>query len=92
MLYFAAYIALISLIAVILTVHDKRAAVKHKWRVRESTLLLAAALGGAAAMLVTMRLIRHKTKHAKFMMGLPAIIAVQVVIIALAMWQGWLVL
>ena len=29
------------------------------------------ALGGALPMYVTMRIIRHKTKHKKFMIGLP---------------------
>jgi len=71
MIYMAFYFAAISLLAVILTVHDKRAARQHKWRVRESTLLLIAALGGSVAMLVTMRVIRHKTKKAKFMAGIP---------------------
>jgi len=30
-------------------------------------------------MLVAMRIIRHKTKHTKFMLGLPVIIALQIV-------------
>jgi len=88
MIYAAIYLAFISLIAIILTIHDKRAARKNKWRVRESTLLLIAALGGSVAMLLTMHVIRHKTKHSKFMAGIPMIIAVQ---IALALVAGrWL--
>jgi len=89
-IYIAAYIAFISLLAVIITAHDKRAARRHKWRVRESTLLLVAALGGSAAMLMTMLLIRHKTKHAKFMVGLPVIIAIQIAVIILIASKGWL--
>jgi len=58
--------------------------------VRESTLLLVAALGGSAAMLMTMLLIRHKTKHAKFMVGLPVIIAIQIAVIILIASKGWL--
>ena len=46
MTYAAIYLSLISLLAVIITLHDKSAAQRHKWRVRESTLLLIAALGG----------------------------------------------
>ena len=88
-IYIAAYIAFISLLAVIITAHDKRAARRHKWRVRESTLLLVAALGGSAAMLMTMLLIRHKTKHAKFMVGLPVIIAIQIAVIILIASKGW---
>ena len=80
LIYIAAYLAAISLLAVIITIHDKSAARRHKWRVRESTLLLVSALGGSAAMLTTMLLIRHKTKHAKFMVGVPVIIALQIAV------------
>ena len=88
MIYAAIYLAFISLIAIILTIHDKRAAQKKKWRVRESTLLLIAVLGGSVAMLLTMRVIRHKTKHSKFMAGIPVIIALQIAL-AIAVWR-WL--
>jgi len=86
MLYIAIYLAAISLLAVILTVRDKRAARKSKWRVRESTLLLIAALGGSVAMLLTMQGIRHKTKHKKFMLGIPVIIVLQVALAAAIWW------
>lgn len=86
--YIAIYLAAISLLAIILTTHDKRAAQQRKWRVRESTLLLVAALGGSVAMLLTMRIIRHKTKHAKFMVGIPVFIAAQIGL-AIALWR-WL--
>jgi len=86
MIYIAIYFAAISLLAVILTVHDKHAARRHKWRVRESTLLLVAALGGSVAMLLTMHVIRHKTKHAKFMVGIPIIIALQITA-AILVWR-----
>ena len=78
--------------AVIITIHDKSAARRHKWRVRESTLLLVSALCGSVAMLVTMLLIRHKTKHAKFMVGLPVIIALQIAAVILIALKGWLVI
>jgi len=48
-----------------------------KHRTRESTLLLLSALGGSVAMLATMLIIRHKTKHVKFMLGIPLIILLQ---------------
>ncbi len=79
-----AYIAIISVISVIVCCYDKFAA-KHatKHRTRERSLLLLSALGGSVAMFVTMLIIRHKTKHVKFMLGIPVIIALQ---IALAVW------
>ncbi len=78
LLYFAA----ISLASAIITVADKCYAKKagHR-RIPESTLLSYAAFGGSAAMLLTMLLIRHKTKHPKFMVGLPLILLFQAVIL-----------
>ena len=68
--------AALSLIAAVLTVYDKRAAKRRpRARVPEATLMCVAALGGAEAMLAVMLLIRHKTLHKKFMVGLPLIIA-----------------
>lgn len=73
------YLAAISLISVIVCIYDKIAA-KHnpRHRTRESTLLWLSVLGGSVAMFVTMQLIRHKTKHVKFMLGIPLIIVLQI--------------
>ena len=73
------YIAAISIISVIVCCYDKIAA-KHltKHRTRERTLLLLCALGGSVAMLITMLIIRHKTKHVKFMLGIPLILIAQI--------------
>lgn len=72
------YIAAISLFAVIQTIFDKRRAVRGGWRVKESSLLLTAVLGGSVAMLLTMLVIRHKTRKKKFMLGIPVIIILQI--------------
>ncbi len=76
---FLAYIALISVVSVTVCCYDKFAA-KHipRHRTREATLLALSALGGSVAMLLTMLIIRHKTKHIKFMLGIPLIIAAQI--------------
>ena len=73
------YIAVISIVSVIVCCYDKIAS-KHmtKHRTRERTLLLLSALGGSVAMLITMFIIRHKTKHIKFMLGIPLIIIAQI--------------
>ena len=76
------YLAAVSFLAVILTLYDKRAARKGRWRISENALLCVAAFGGSAAMLLTMLLIRHKTKHVKFMAGLPLILILQVLFAA----------
>ena len=79
LIFILAYLLIISIISVCVTIYDKWAAKKRpKERTRESTLLLLSALGGSVAMLLTMYSIRHKTKHMKFMIGIPLIIAVQV--------------
>ena len=76
------YIAAISVLSLIITVYDKIAAKKlPRHRTRESTLLFLSAIGGSVAMLITMLLIRHKTKHTKFMLGIPVIIVVQLAIV-----------
>ena len=77
------YLLIISLLAVVLTVYDKNAAVTGKWRISERTLLTVAALGGAVAMLLVMKFIRHKTLNRKFMLGLPLIIVLQFAYLAL---------
>jgi uncharacterized membrane protein YsdA (DUF1294 family) len=71
------YLIIINFISIIVTIYDKRCAVKGRWRVRESTLLLLSALGGSVGMFLTMQIIRHKTKHIKFMLGIPLIFICQ---------------
>ncbi len=73
------YVAVISVIAIVVTCYDKIAATKRpKHRTPEATLLFISMLGGSVAMYLTMQIIRHKTKHMKFMIGIPVIIAVQI--------------
>ena len=81
-----AYVFAVSLWAVIITAYDKFAARKRpEHRVREATLFAVSAMGGSVAMLLTMLSIRHKTKHKRFMIGIPLIIAAQIgAVIALA--------
>ena len=82
---FVVYIAVISVFSVIMCVYDKIISKKNRveLRVSEKALLILSALGGSVAMLLTMLLIRHKTKHIKFMLGIPLIIVAQAVIVFL---------
>ncbi len=75
------YFAVISLVAVIMTLADKSRAKRDAWRIPEATLMTVGLFGGALAMYVAMKTIRHKTKHRKFMIGLPLEIALHVAII-----------
>ena len=82
-LIFLIYIAVVSVISFFVCVYDKIAAKKFtKHRTRESTLLWLSALGGSFVMFFTMGAIRHKTKHVKFMLGIPLIIVLQVIALA----------
>lgn len=58
-------------------------------RIPEKTLFLLAILGGSAGALLGMRVFRHKTLHKRFRYGLPAILALQLL---LAVWIAWRVL
>lgn len=78
-----AYLLLINFVAVIVTIYDKRAAIRDRWRVSEFTLLLISALGGAPMMYLTMRLIRHKTRKMKFMIGIPVIFFFELIAVLL---------
>ena len=80
-LFALVYLVLLSLASTLLTVCDKRNAVKGRRRVPEKTLLLFAAAGGAGAMYGMMRAVRHKTLHRKFMIGLPALLALHILAI-----------
>lgn len=75
------WVVFISTAAVIITIWDKTAARQKKRRVSENTLMLVGLFGGAAAMLITMKKIRHKTLHKKFMIGLPLEILLQLLFV-----------
>ena len=79
------YIGVVNVVGFILPAVDKRRAKKDRWRIKESTLFLVSILGGSVAMYISMRLFHHKTKHKRFMIGIPVIIVLQAALIA-AVW------
>ena len=80
---FLAYIAIMSIISIVVCIYDKKISKKNRVELRtpEKTLLLLSALGGSVAMYITMLIIRHKTKHFKFMVGIPVIMVLQAALI-----------
>ena len=77
------YLLIVNAIAFILMLADKRMAQNNLWRIPEATLLMSAAIGGSIGSLAGMYTFRHKTRHLKFTLGVPAILIAQIVIVFL---------
>ena len=60
---------------------DKRKAKKKAWRIPEASLMGIAALGGSLGCLLGMYTFRHKTKHLKFTLGVPALLLLQILLL-----------
>ena len=86
MKYFRLYLLLMNVIAFVFMHADKRRARKNRWRIPERTLIGTAVLGGSIGALMGMYTFRHKTKHLKFTLGIPAILIAQILLAA------WLIL
>ena len=84
-----AYLLVINLIAFAMYGLDKQRAIKDKWRIPEKTLLLVALFGGGVGAFAGMQTFRHKTKHWKFLIGVPACILLH---IGLAVVYWWIVI
>lgn len=60
---------------------DKRRAKKREQRIPEKTLWLFTVIGGSLGSYFGMKHFRHKTKHAQFVYGIPAILVLHIVLI-----------
>ena len=72
------YAVAMNIAAAVVTVKDKEASKKRRWRISERNLLILAALSGCVTMYITMKAIHHKTKHNLFMIGIPVIFICEV--------------
>ena len=79
------YLLIINAAGFLLMLVDKWKAKKNRWRIRESTLLIVAALGGSVGSLLGMYIFRHKSLHLKFTLGIPLILAGQCVLAVVVM-------
>lgn len=77
------YLIIINMFTFFLYGFDKYKARKGAWRIPESRLLFFAAIGGSAGALIGMFVWHHKTKHAKFYIGVPLIMGIQILLILL---------
>lgn len=75
-----AYLLLMNAAGLVLMFADKKKARAGAWRIPEATLMTVAALGGSLGSWAGMYLFRHKTRHPKFFLGIPAILILQLVL------------
>lgn len=72
------YLILINALGLCLMIIDKDKARKNLWRIPERVLMAVAILGGSLGVFIGMRICRHKTKHLKFSLGVPLLLAVHI--------------
>ena len=73
------YLIIINASSFFLMLVDKQKARHGAWRIPEATLMWTAILGGSIGSLLGMYLFRHKTRHLKFILGIPLILTLQIV-------------
>lgn len=80
------YLLIINVLTSVITISDKRRAIKGKYRIPKKYLFLLAFMGGAVGEYLTMKFIHHKTLHKRFMIGLPLIILLQILCVILVLY------
>lgn len=72
------YLFLINAAGFLIMLIDKQKARKNRWRIPERVLIGIATVGGSFGIMAGMRIFRHKTRHEKFTVGVPVILALQI--------------
>lgn len=83
--YIVGYLWIVNFTAFIMYGIDKKKAVKGEYRISEKMLLLSGAVGGSIGAMIGMKVFHHKTRHKKFVIGLPLIFVLQCLLI----WWLW---
>lgn len=73
------YLLIMNIIGIAVMGIDKSSAKRHAWRIPEKVLFLVSLLGGSIGTWAGMYIFRHKTKHWYFVVGMPAILILQIV-------------
>ena len=88
-LYFMIFVAF-NLVVFLVYWWDKEAARNGGWRIRESTLLGLAFLGGSVGAISAQRLLRHKTRKEPFRSVLLSIVILQAgLVVSVAIMPDW---
>lgn len=74
------YLVTINALGFLIMLADKEKAKKRLWRIPEATLLTVAALGGSIGCQAGMKVFHHKTRKPKFYIGIPVILALQLIL------------
>lgn len=77
------YLCIINALSFLLMLIDKQKAKKKCWRIRERTLLGVSAIGGSLGGLLGMYLLRHKTLHKQFAIGIPLMFVAHLILLFL---------
>lgn len=86
-IYLLIYVLVMSLIAFAAFGIDKLKAKTNAWRIPERTLFILALLGGGIGAFLGMKVFRHKTRHQQFVIGIPAIMVIQLILIGFVIWK-----
>ncbi|MBQ2238646.1 MAG: DUF1294 domain-containing protein [Lachnospiraceae bacterium] len=84
--YIIIYFILVNFIAFLMYGMDKKKAIDGKYRIAERTLVLIGVIGGSIGAMAGMKVFHHKTKHKKFVYGLPLIFMLQCFFVCL-LWK-----
>jgi uncharacterized membrane protein YsdA (DUF1294 family) len=80
------YLLLMNIIGLVVFGIDKSKAKRKAWRIPEKGLFLVSLLGGSIGTWAGMYIFRHKTRHWYFVVGMPAILILQ---IAVGIWVAF---
>ena len=85
--YLVLYLTIVDLAGFFIMGIDKLRARKRAFRIPESTLFVIALMGGSLGTTIGMHLFHHKTRHWYFLYGMPAILFLQIAIVALLIYS-----
>lgn len=83
----AGYLVFMNLMAFIAMGVDKSKAKRGAWRIPEKTLFLLSLLGGSIGSLAGMYTFRHKTRHMKFVIGIPVVLVLHIVVAGVLLYK-----
>lgn len=82
------YLIVVNMAGLGIMAADKSKAKRRAWRVPEKTLFFISLIGGSIGTWGGMYLFRHKTKHWYFVIGMPAILFLQVIAVGVCFYFG----